>query len=133
MPNALRRAREEATGREEGVRERWTKFGECVQWEMGGRWQAPDGTRWWLVVLMDTSTDHAVAKFTSDASAKSQLSVLEMWLRKYGRMSLCCTARRSFFQWSPGSNPYADLEESPDEATLTQIGRALQELDIKML
>ncbi len=130
MPYPLWRIRRADMWSEEIPRERNAKFGECVQWEIGGRWQGAQGERWWLIVLFDTATSHAVARFTSDASAKSQLSVLELWLRKYGRMSVCCTARRSFFQWSPESGIYRSQEGSINERSLTQIGRALQELNI---
>jgi hypothetical protein len=130
MPNALWRVREAAIRSEENPRERSAKFGECVQWEIGGRWQGPQGTNWWLIVLLDTATSHAVARFAPDPSAASQLSVLELWLRKYGRMSVCCTARQSFFQWLPGSGLDRRPREFPEDQPITQIGRALQELNI---
>src|ERR1700742_2438812 len=95
VPNALWRVREAAIRSEENPRRRSAKFGECVQWEIGGRWRGPQGANWWLIVLLDTATSHAIARFAPDSSATSQLSVLELWLRKYGRMSICCTARRS--------------------------------------
>ena len=130
MPNALWRVREAAIRSEENPRRRSAKFGECVQWEIGGRWRGPQGANWWLIVLLDTATSHAIARFAPDSSATSQLSVLELWLRKYGRMSICCTARRSFFQWSPDSGLYRRPKEFPEGQPLTQIGRALQELNI---
>jgi hypothetical protein len=45
-------------------------------------------------------------------------------------MSVCCTARRSFFHWSPDSGFCSPTKEFPEDQPLTQIGRALQELNI---
>jgi hypothetical protein len=45
-------------------------------------------------------------------------------------MSTCCTARRSFFQWAPDCGLHRPPEEFAEHRPLTQVGRALQELNI---
>jgi hypothetical protein len=65
-------------------------------------------------------------------STEANLGVLELWLRRYGRMVACYTDKASLFRTAP--KVARDQKELPREEREplppTQIGRALGELNI---
>jgi hypothetical protein len=105
------------------------RFGELVQWEIIGGFKGAGDATLWLIVLMDCATNRTIARFVSNPSTQKHFMIFETWLRKHGRMVKCCSRRRSFFR---GFGKTAAWIESEGETFRpTQIGRALQELDIR--
>lgn len=121
--------------RVEGVhtwRARRSRFGEMVQWDTSDHdWLERRGPRMKLIRLIDDATSRTLLRFVEHDSTEANLGVLEIWLRRYGRMVSCYTDKASLFQNTEKRGRDQPGEEiDPRQMPPTQIGRALRELQI---
>ena len=102
-------------------RERRPCFGELVQADGSDHdWLEGRGQRMTPIVFIDDATSRAIARFHPAETTQAYMDVLGRWLRKHGRPVALYTDWDSVF-----------VDNSPGlKATRTQVGRALDELDI---
>jgi transposase len=112
-------------------RERRASFGELVLWDSSPyRWLEDRGPACQLILMMDDATGRLWGRFAEHDSTEENFRVLEGWLRRWGRPLACYTDRNSLFT----INRPAQLgEQLAGQGPLTQIGRALGELDIESI
>jgi transposase len=108
-------------------RARRERFGELVQWDTSDHaWTEGRGEKMYLVKMIDDATSHLFARFVRHDSSAENMWVLEQYLQRYGRPLEYYTDKASIFQTTPKKNHPVREEPLPP----TQIGRALQELNI---
>ena len=108
-------------------RARRERFGEMVQWDTSDHdWTEGRGEKMYLVKMIDDATSHLFARFVRHDSSAENMWVLEQYLQRYGRPLEYYTDKASIFQTTPKKNHPVREEPLPP----TQIGRALQELNI---
>jgi transposase len=108
-------------------RARRERFGELVQWDTSDHdWTEGRGEKMYLVKMIDDATSRLFARFVRHDSSAENMGVLEQYLRRYGRPLEFYTDKASIFQTTPKKNHPVREEPLPP----TQIGRALQELNI---
>jgi hypothetical protein len=102
-------------------RERRPCFGELVQADGSEHdWLERRGPRMTLIVLIDDATSKAHARFHPAETTEAYMDVLGRWLRKHGRPVALYTDHDSVF-----------VDNTPGcQAAPTQLGRALEDLDI---
>jgi transposase len=112
-------------------RERRASFGELVLWDSSPyRWLEDRGPACQLILMMDDATGRLWGRFAEHDSTEENFRVLEGWLRRWGRPLACYTDRNSLFTIS---RPAQLGEQLAGQGPLTQIGRALRELDIESI
>jgi transposase len=108
-------------------RERRERYGELVQWDTSTHdWLEGRGEKIYLVKMIDDATSQILARFVRQDSTEGNMSVLEEYLRRFGRPLEFYTDKASIFTTTPKKNHPVREEPLPP----TQIGRALQELGI---
>ena len=113
-------------------RPRRSRFGELVQWDTSDHdWLEGRGPRLYLIAMIDDATSRVMARFVDSDSREANMGVLELWLRRWGRMIGCYTDKASLFQTAVKTKR-GEQREGKDREPMppTQIGRALQELNI---
>ena len=105
-------------------RERRACFGELVQAD-GSHHDWLEGRGPWLVllVLIDDATSRVVARFYPGEATAGYMDLLKRYFRKHGRMRAIYADRHSIFQAT-------DVRGEP---VATQLGRALEALDIALI
>ena len=105
-------------------RERRPCFGELVQADGSEHdWLEGRGPRMVLVVMIDDATSKAQARFHPAETTEAYMDLLPRWLRKHGRPVALYTDYDSIF-----------VDNTPGrKAAKTQLGRALEELDIRWI
>ena len=78
-----------------------------------------------LVNMIDDATSRVLSGFYTGETVEAHFDLLGRWLQRYGRPVALYTDRDSIFA-------YQDKGKG-DQGGLTQFGRALQELDIKLI
>ena len=112
-------------------RERRASFGERVLWDSSPyRWLEDRGPVCQLILMMDDATGRLGGRFAEHDSTEENFRVLEGWLRRWGRPLAFYTDRNSLFTIS---RPTQLGEQLAGQGPLTQIGRALRELDIESI
>lgn len=105
--------------------------GELVQWDTSDHdWLEGRGPRIYLVGMIDDATSQPWARFVAEDSTAENMRVLWGYLQRYGRPVAFYTDKASMFQTS--RRPRVD-EQLENRAAKTQIGRALEELDIRWI
>ncbi|MBA2534822.1 MAG: ISNCY family transposase [Rubrobacter sp.] len=108
-------------------RPRRERFGELVQWDTSEHdWLEGRGELRYLVAMIDDATSRIFARFVRHDSTEENMAVLEQYLRRFGRPLEFYTDKASIFHTTPKKNNGSREEPLPP----TQIGRALQELNI---
>lgn len=108
-------------------RERKARFGEMVQWDTSDHdWLEGRGERLYLVHMIDDATSRLLARFVRSDSTEENMRLLWTWLERYGRPLAFYTDKDAMFYNPPRRVDGADAPQMPP----TQIGRALQELQI---
>ena len=108
-------------------RERKACRGELVQADGSHHdWLEGRGPRMVLLVMIDDATSRVVARFYTGETTEAYMDLLGRYLRKHGRMGAMYVDGDSIFR-SQDHHP-----EDP-QPMLTQFGRALQELGIKLI
>ena len=107
-------------------RERRACLGELVQMDASIHdWLEGRGEEIVLISMIDDATSHTLARFYPAATVETHLDLLGRWLRRLGRSLALYTDRHSIFE------PQDKGRALPD--AVTQFGRALQELDIRLI
>jgi len=112
-------------GKHRSRRERRACFGELAQADGSPHdWLEGRGPEMTLLVLIDDATSKVVARFYPAETTLGYMDVLGQYIRKHGRMLVVYADRHSIF--------YAERKDG-QERGLTQVGRALAELGIKLI
>ena len=108
-------------------RQRRERFGELIQWDTSEHdWLEGRGELRYLITFIDDATSRLFARFVRHDSTEENMAVLEQYLRRFGRPLEFYTDKASIFHTTPKKNHPVREQPLPP----TQIGRALQELNI---
>jgi len=113
-------------------RPRRSRFGELLQWDTSNHdWLEGRGEEMLLINMIDDATSRWFPRFVGSDSTEENLNLLERYVKKYGRPLGVYTDRAALFQTAVKTKR-GESRAGKDRAELppTQIGRALQELDI---
>jgi len=107
--------------------------GELVQWDTSEHdWLEGRGEKLYLISMIDDATSQLLAQFVPRDSTQENMRLLWRYLENNGRPVAFYTDKASLFQTAP--KVARDSKALPEEETKsmppTQIGRALQELQI---
>jgi transposase len=109
-------------------RQRRSCRGELVQWDTSLHdWLEGRGPRLCLVAMIDDATSQAYGRFVRQDSTEENLRVLWGYLERWGRPVEFYTDKSSLFTVN---RPHVEAADEAVEEEWTQIGRALQELEI---
>ena len=114
-------------------RQRRSRAGELVQWDTSEHaWLEDRGPKLYLISMIDDATSRIHARFVLHDSTEENMRLLWSYLERNGRPLSFYTDKASLFQTAPktGRDRKALPPEEQDPLPPTQIGRALQELDI---
>ncbi len=107
-------------------RPRRSCFGELVQMDTSLHdWTEGRGEEMVLLTMIDDATSRVLARFYAGDTVEAHLDLLGRWLKRYGRPLALYTDRHSIF--------VAQNKGRIDEAGETQFGRALAELDLRLI
>jgi hypothetical protein len=107
--------------------------GELVQWDTSEHnWLEGRGEKLYLISMIDDATSQLLAQFVRSDSTEENMRLLWRYLENNGRPAAFYTDKASLFQTAPkvGRDRKALPEEEPRAMPPTQIGRALQQLQI---
>jgi len=111
-------------------RARRARYGELVQWDTSEHdWLEGRGEKLYLIAMIDDATSELTARFMHHDSTEENLRLLRHYLEQHGRPVSVYTDKASLFQIAPRAIHHRDAPEQQ----LTQIGRALQELNIEWI
>lgn len=111
-------------------RARRARYGELVQWDTSEHdWLEGRGEKLYLIAMIDDATSELTAGFVRHDSTEENLKQLRNYIVQHGRPISVYTDKASLFQVTPHGIHHRDAPEQP----LTQIGRALKELDIEWI
>jgi transposase-like protein len=126
----LWRARRPHVERAHVWRARRARYGELVQWDTSEHnWLEGRGEKLYLIAMIDDATSHLSARFVGHDSTEENLRQLGSYLEQHGRPVAVYTDQASLFQAAPRAIHHRDAPAQP----LTQIGRALKELNIEWI
>jgi hypothetical protein len=126
----LWRARGARVERAHFWRARRARYGELVQWDTSEHdWLEGRGEKLYLIAMIDDATSRLTAGFVRRDSTEENLRQLRCYLEQYGRPISVYTDKASLFQIAPRAIHHRDAPEQQ----LSQIGRALQELNIEWI
>lgn len=107
--------------------------GELVQWDTSEHnWLEGRGEKIYLITMIDDATSEMMARFVRHDTTAENMRMLWVYLEKNGRPVAFYTDKASLFRTAPkvARNQQVLPREEKDELPPTQIGRALQELQI---
>lgn len=108
-------------------RARRARYGELVQWDTSEHdWLEGRGEKLYLIAMIDDATSELTAGFVRHDSTEENLKQLRSYIVQHGRPVSVYTDKASLFQVTPHGIHHRDAPEQQ----LTQIGRALKELNI---
>ena len=111
-------------------RARRARYGELVQWDTSEHdWLEGRGEKLYLIGMIDDATSRLTARFVRHDSTEENLRQLGHYLEQHGRPVAVYTDKASLFQIAPRAIHHRD---APEEQ-LSQIGRALKELNIEWI
>ena len=114
-------------------RARRSRVGELVQWDTSEHaWLEDRGPKLYLISMIDDATSRIHAKFVLHDSTEENMRLVGSYVQRHGRPVSFYTDKASLFQTAPKVARDSQLmpREERDPLPPTQIGRALQELDI---
>jgi hypothetical protein len=101
-----------------------------VQWDTSEHdWLEGRGEKLYLIAMIDDATSRLTAGFVRRDSTEENLRQLRCYLEQHGRPLSVYTDKASLFQIAPRAIHHRDAPEQQ----LSQIGRALQELNIEWI
>jgi DNA-binding transcriptional ArsR family regulator len=128
MAAGLRRGKRRQVEEVHVWRQRRSCRGELVQWDTSVHdWLEGRGPRLYLVAMIDDATSLAHARFVEHDSTEANLRVLWTYLERWGRPVEFYTDKSSLFTVN---RPVLEAADEAVKEELTQIGRALRELEI---
>ena len=111
-------------------RARRARYGELVQWDTSEHdWLEGRGEKLDLIAMIDDATSDLTARFVRHDSTEENLQQLRSYIEQHGRPISVYTDKASLFQVTPRAIHHRDAPEQQR----TQIGRALQELNIEWI
>jgi hypothetical protein len=111
-------------------RARRARYGELVQWDTSEHnWLEGRGEKLYLIAMIDDATSHLTARFVRHDSTEENLRQLGSYLEQHGRPVAVYTDKASLFHATPRAIHHRDAPAQQ----LTQIGRALKELNIEWI
>ena len=111
-------------------RARRARYGELVQWDTSEHdWLEGRGEKLYLIAMIDDATSELTAGFVRHDSTEENLKQLRSYIVQHGRPVSVYTDKASLFQVTPRAIHHRDAPEQQ----LTQIGRALKELNIEWI
>jgi transposase-like protein len=111
-------------------RRRRARWGELLQWDTSTHdWLEGRGQRLYLIAMIDDATSRTVARFVDHDSTEENLRLLRRYVEVHGRPLAVYTDKASLFQTAPKAVHHREAPAQPP----TQIGRALEELDIEWI
>src|SRR3954453_4413507 len=113
-------------------RPRRSRSGELVQWDTSDHdWLEGRGERLYLIAMIDDATSRLFARFVTSDSTAENMRVLWGYLERYRRPLAFYTDKAALFQTAQKvSRDEPGVQKDPIDLPPTQIGRALQELQI---
>lgn len=114
-------------------RKRRSCRGELVQWDTSEHdWLEGRGGKLYLIAMIDDATGELSARFAAHDSTEENMRLLRSYLENNGRPVAFYTDKASLFQTAPkvGRDQKALARDEREPLPPTQIGRALQELQI---
>lgn len=113
-------------------RERRSRCGELVQWDTSEHeWLEGRGEKIYLISMIDDATSRLYARFVRSDSTAENMRVLWGYLELYGRPVAFYTDKAALFRTSDKRRrDEPGVDKDPREMPPTQIGRALQEMNI---
>ena len=128
IAEGLRRGRHRQVEEVHTWRPRRSCRGELVQWDTSVHdWLEGRGPRLHLVAMIDDATSLAYCNFVEHDSTEANLRVLWGYLERWGRPVEFYTDKSSLFTVN---RPVVEAADEAVKEELTQIGRALRELEI---
>ena len=126
----LWKPRRRKSGRPHPWRPRRSCRGELVQWDTSEHdWLEGRGEKLYLIGMIDDASSELLARFVRHDSGEENGRLLKTYLEQNGRPVAFYTDRASLFVNTPKNSAGEDPKLLPP----TQIGRALQELDIESI
>src|SRR5207248_1037612 len=111
-------------------RPRRSRFGDLVQWDTSEHdWLEGRGEKLYLIAMIDDATSQLMARFVRHDSTEENLCQLRSYVQQHGRPVAVYTDKASLFQITPRAIHHRDAPQQQ----LSQIGRALKELDIEWI
>jgi len=105
--------------------------GELVQWDTSEHaWLEGRGQEPYLIIMLDDATSRLAARFVPHDSTEENLRMLKTYLERWGRPLAFYTDQAGLFKVNRAANPD---EQRRGQEPLTQVGRALEELDIEWI
>lgn len=107
--------------------------GELVQWDTSEHdWLEGRGPKLYLISMIDDATGELTARFALHDSTEENMRLLWTYLEKHGRPLAFYTDKASLFRTAPkmARDEVAVPRDEREPLPPTQIGRALQELQI---
>jgi hypothetical protein len=130
MEAKLWRARRSRIERAHLWRPRRARYGELVQWDTSEHnWLESRGEKLYLISMIDDATSQLTAHFVRHDSTEENLEQLRRYVEQHGRPVAVYTDKASLFQIAPRAIHHRDAPQQQ----LSQIGRALQELNIECI
>ena len=128
MAEGLRRGRRRRVEEVHPWRPRRSCRGELVQWDTSEHdWLEGRGPQLYLVSMIDDATSIAYGSFVEHDNTQANLRVLWGYLERWGRPVEFYTDKSSLFTVN---RPVVEAADEAVKEELTQIGRALRELEI---
>src|SRR5437870_2782818 len=104
--------------------------GELVQWDTSEHdWLEGRGEKLYLIAMIDDATSQLTARLVRHDSTEENLCQLGHYVEQHGRPVSVYTDKASLFQIAPRAIHHRDAPQQQ----LTQIGRALKELNIEWI
>ena len=126
----LWRARPARVERAHVWRARRARYGELVQWDTSEHdWLEGRGEKLYLISMIDDASSRLTARFVRHDSTEENLRQLRGYIEQHGRPVAVYTDKASLFQITPRAIHHRDAPEQQ----LSQIGRALKELNIEWI
>src|SRR3954471_607692 len=115
-------------------RVRSNRLGELVQWDTSEHdWLESRGPKLYLISMIDDATSRLVARFVEHDSTEENMRILASYLERYGRPVSFYTDKATLFANLPKTRRGETAGKDGPDLPPTQIGRALQELDIEWI
>lgn len=126
----LWRARPARVERAHVWRARRARYGELVQWDTSEHdWLEGRGEKLYLISMIDDASSRLTARFVRHDSMEENLRQLRGYIEQHGRPVAVYTDKASLFQITPRAIHHRDAPEQQ----LSQIGRALKQLNIEWI
>ena len=112
-------------------RQRRARRGELVQWDTSEHhWLEGRGDKLYLIAMIDDATSELTESFALADSTEENMRLLGDYIARHGRPRAVYTDKASLFQVN---RPLHHNKYLPADPGPTQIGRALEELEIKRI